>query len=108
MEQKRAPMDKNRIRGLCLRASWQRAVKPISTKASGGKSGGGALKTVELTAGDLAHVVDSRLEKKRFFLIVHQRSAEGKVVSQRGTKAGTIGAASKWHNSRVHRGRRTS
>jgi hypothetical protein len=39
-------MDKNRIRGLRSRASWQRAAKPISIKASGGKSGGGALKAI--------------------------------------------------------------
>ena len=81
------PMDKNRIRGLCLRASWQRAAKPISIKASGGKSGGGASKAVELTTGDLLHVVDSRLEGKRFSLTVRQKSAEGKVVPQCGTKA---------------------
>jgi hypothetical protein len=80
VEQKRAPMDKNRIRGLRSRASWQRAAKPISIKASAGKSGGGALKAVELTTGDLSHVVDTRLEKKRFFLNVRQKSAEGIVV----------------------------
>ena len=40
------------------RASWQRAAKPISIKARGGKSGGGALKAVELTTGGLLHVVD--------------------------------------------------
>ncbi|HEY6369842.1 MAG TPA: hypothetical protein VIX37_04640 [Candidatus Sulfotelmatobacter sp.] len=45
-----------------------------------GKSGGGALKTVELTTGDLLHVVNSRLERERSFLNVQQKSAEGKVV----------------------------
>jgi hypothetical protein len=39
-------------------------------KAGAGKSGGGALKAVELTTGDLLHVVDSRLERERFFLSV--------------------------------------
>jgi hypothetical protein len=60
-------------------ASWQRAAKPISIKAGAGKSGGGAQKAVELTTGDLLHVVDSRLEKERFFLNVQQKSAEGKI-----------------------------
>lgn len=73
-------MDKNRIRGHLLRASWQRAAKPISIKAGGGKSGGGALKTVELTTGDLRHVVESRLEGERSLLTMQQKSAEGKVV----------------------------
>jgi hypothetical protein len=75
-------MDKNRIGGLHSRASWQRAAKPISIKASGGKSGGGALKTVELTTGELLHVVASRLGRKRFLLNVQQQSAEGIVVRQ--------------------------
>ncbi|MGO9432665.1 MAG: hypothetical protein ACLP00_00030 [Terracidiphilus sp.] len=87
MEQRRAPMDKNRIRGQHPRASWQRAAKPISIKASVGKSGGGALKAVELTTGDLLHVVETRLEKKRFFLNVQQESANGIVVRQHRTKA---------------------
>ena len=63
-------MDKNQIGGLHSWASWQRAAKPISIKAGAGKSGGGALKAVELTTGDLLHVVDSRLERERFFLNV--------------------------------------
>jgi hypothetical protein len=52
---------------------------PYPSKASGGKSGGGALKAVELTTGGLLHVVETRLEKERFFLNVQQKSAEGKV-----------------------------
>ena len=58
-EQKRASMDKNRIRGLHMRANWQRAAKPISIKVRTGKSGDGAQKAVELTTGDLPRVVDS-------------------------------------------------
>ena len=80
----------------------------MSTKASGGKSGGGARKAVELTTGDLLHVVNPRLAEKRFSLNVQQKSAEGKVVPHRGAKAGTIGAASRWHDSRMHSGRRTN
>ena len=49
-------MNKNRIRGLRWRASEQVIAKPISTKRTGGKSGGCALKAVELTSGDLRHV----------------------------------------------------
>jgi hypothetical protein len=75
-------MDKNWIGGLRLRASWQRAAKPISIKVSGGKSSGGARKAVELTTGDLLRVVESRLEGKRFFSTAGQKSAEGKVVPQ--------------------------
>jgi hypothetical protein len=83
-KQKRASMDKNRIRGLHLRVSWQRAAKPISIKVGAGKSGGGARKAVELTTGDLMRVVDSRLAEKRFFVNAQQKSAEGKVVPEYG------------------------
>jgi hypothetical protein len=86
-EQKRVPMDKNRIRGLYPRASWQRAAKPVSIKVGAGKSGGGALKAVELTTGDLLHVVNSRLKRERFFLNVQQKSAEGNSSPVARTKA---------------------
>ena len=55
-------MNKNRIRGIRRRASWQLTTKPLSIKGAGCKSGGGALKAVELTSGDLLRVVDSRLK----------------------------------------------
>ena len=61
MEQKREPMNKNRIRGIGRRASWQVTAKPISIKGAGCKSGGCALKAVELTSGDLLRVAKSRL-----------------------------------------------
>jgi hypothetical protein len=80
------PMDKNRIRGQHSWASWQRAAKPISIKASVGKSDGGALKAVELTTGGLLHVVETGLEKKRFFLNVQQKSAKGIVVRYIGRR----------------------
>lgn len=66
MEQKREPMDKNRIRGIRRRASGQVTAKPISIKDAGCKSGGCARKAVELTSGDLPFVVESRLKMKRF------------------------------------------
>ena len=61
VEQKCEPMNKNRIRGMQRRASWQLTTKPPSIKDAGCKSGGCALKAVELTSGDLWRVVDSRL-----------------------------------------------
>ena len=59
MEQRREPMNKNRIGGLGWRASEHMTAKPISIKLTGGKSGGCALKAVELTSGDLRHVPES-------------------------------------------------
>lgn len=56
MEQKREPMNKNRMRGLRCRASWQMTAKRISIKSTGGKFGGCARKVVELTLGDLPFV----------------------------------------------------
>jgi hypothetical protein len=58
-DQRREPMNKNRIGGLRWRASEQQIAKPISIKLTGGKSGGGASKAVELTSGDLRHVTES-------------------------------------------------
>jgi hypothetical protein len=49
--------------------------KPISIKLTGGKSGGRASKSVELTSGDLRHVTESCLRVKRFILIVSQQRA---------------------------------
>jgi len=51
-------MNKNRMGGLRCRASEQVIAKPISIKDTGGKSGGRALKAVELTSGDPQHVTE--------------------------------------------------
>jgi hypothetical protein len=56
--------------------------KPTSIKGAGGKSGGCALKAVELTSGDLPRVVESRLRVKRFTLTAQQKSAEGIVCAE--------------------------
>jgi hypothetical protein len=64
VEQKREPMDKNRIGGIRRRASWQLTTKPISIKGAGCKSGGGAQKAVEFTSGDLQPVAESRLREE--------------------------------------------
>ena len=82
MEQKREPMDKNRIGGIRRRASWQLTTKPISIKGAGCKSGGGALKAVEFTSGDLLLVAESRLRKERSNLSRQQKSAEGIVITR--------------------------
>ncbi len=58
-EQTREPMDKNWILGLRCRASGPLTAKLISSKGTGGKSGGYARKVVELTSGDLLHVTES-------------------------------------------------
>jgi hypothetical protein len=82
-------MNKNRIGGIRRRASWQVTTKPISIKGAGCKSGGGALKAVELTSGDLLLVAESRLRKERSDLSRQQKSAEGIVIT-RVMKARTV------------------
>jgi hypothetical protein len=59
VEQRREPMNKNRIGGLRWRASERLIAKPTSIKLTGGKSGGCASKAVELTSGDLQRVTES-------------------------------------------------
>ena len=61
VEQRREPMDKNRIRGSRCWASWPMTAKRISIKGIGCKSGGCASKEVELTSGDLPPVLDTGL-----------------------------------------------
>jgi hypothetical protein len=65
--------------------------KPISIKGTGCKSGGCALKAVELTSGDLAFVPESRLRVERSILTGRQKSAEGVVVAE-AAKARTVPA----------------
>ena len=77
-------MNKNRIRGIRHRASWRLTTKPISIKDVGCKSGGGALKAVELTSGDLLLVAESRLKEERSDLKKWQKSAEGIVITLSG------------------------
>jgi hypothetical protein len=55
-------MDKNRImRPYPVRTSEQAIAKSAAIKDRGGKSGGRAMKAVDLTSGDLRCVPDSRL-----------------------------------------------
>ena len=81
MEQRREPMDKNRIRGIRCRTSWQMTAKSISIKGTGCKFGGCALKAVVLIAGGLPHVPESGLRVEQSILIVRQKSAAGVVVA---------------------------
>ena len=91
MEQKREPMNKNRIRGIRCRTSWHMTTKSISIKGTGCKSGGCALKAVELTSGGLSFVSDSRLRIERSVLTGRQESAEG-VLGTQVLKARTVPA----------------
>ena len=82
-------MNKNRIGGIRRRASWQVTTKPISIKDAGCKSGGCALKAVELTSGDLLRVVELTTETAARQLSAPQKSAEGIVIT-RVMKARTV------------------
>jgi hypothetical protein len=82
-------MDKNRIRGIRCRTSGLMIAKSVSIKGIGCKSGGCALKAVELTSGDLPFVSGSGLRAKRFVLTGRQKSAEG-VVGAKALKARTV------------------
>jgi len=84
-------MDKNRIGGIRRWTSGQWIAKSISIKGAGCKSGGCALKAVELTSGGLPHVPESGLRVKRFTLTVGQESAAGIVIAT-AMKAQTEGS----------------
>ena len=65
MEQRRDPMDKNRIRGLPGRASGRMTAKSTAIKGRGGRFGECAVKAVGLTSGDLRRVRKFRTERFR-------------------------------------------
>ena len=83
VEQRREPMDKNRIGGIRRRTSGGMVAKSISIKGAGCKFGGCALKAVELTSGGLPHVPESGLRVEQSTLTVWQKSAAG-IVGRRG------------------------
>ena len=74
-----------------MRKSGQMTAKSISIKGTDCKSGGCALKAVELTSGDLPFVLDSRLRIERSVLTGRQKSAEG-VLGTQVLKARTVPA----------------
>ena len=84
-------MDKNRIGGIRCWTSGPLTAKSISIKGTGCKSGGCALKAVELTSGDLLFVLHSGLRAKRFVRTGRQKSAEG-VLGTQVLKARTVPA----------------
>jgi len=65
--------------------------KSISIKSAGCKSGGCALKAVELTSGGLPHVPESGLRVEQSTLTVWQKSAAG-IVAAQAVKAQTEGS----------------
>jgi hypothetical protein len=75
-------MKKNRMRGIRCRTSWQVTTKSISIKGTGCKSGGGALKAIDFTSGDLPFVSESRLRIEQLVLTGRQKSAEGVLVTK--------------------------
>lgn len=91
MEQRREPMDENRIGGIRRWTSRPSTAKSISIKGAGCISGGCVLKAAELTSGGLSHVPESGLRAERSTLIVRQESAAGIVVA-RAAKAQTAGS----------------
>ena len=91
MEQRREPMDKNRIGGIRRRTSEQMIAKSISIKGAGCKSGGCASKAVELTSGGLPFVWDARLRAEQSGLTGRQKSAAG-IVRTAVRKAQTVPA----------------
>ena len=91
MEQRRESMNKNRIGGILCRTSGHMTAKSLSIKGTGCKSGGCALKAVELTLGDLPFVPDLGLRPERLVLTGRQKSAEGTVLAV-ARKARTVPA----------------
>lgn len=84
-------MNKNRMGGIRCRTSWLATTKSVSIKGAGCRSGGCALKAVELTSGDLPFVSESRLRAERSVLTGRQKSAEG-IVGAKALKARTVPA----------------
>ena len=79
-------MDKNRIRGLPGGTSEPMIAKSTAIKCRGGKSGGCALKAVDLTSGGLRRVRKARTER---FRKGRDRGAEvSRGHSSRGTGEG--------------------
>jgi len=84
-------MNKNQIRGIRCRTSGLVIAKSISIKGAGCRSGGCALKAVELTSGGLLQVPESGLRMEQSLLIVQQKSAAG-IVAAQAAKAQTEGS----------------
>ena len=81
-------MNKNQIRGIRCRTSGLLIAKSTSIKGAGCRSGGCALKAVELTSGGLLHVPESGLRREQ---CLQQKSAAG-IVAAQVAKAQTEGS----------------
>jgi hypothetical protein len=77
VEQNRGLMDKNRIRGLPGRTSELLIAKSTTIKDRGGKSGGRAVKAVDLTSGGLRCCLGNETESVARRSIAAQKSAKG-------------------------------
>ncbi len=77
VEQRCEPMNKNRIRGASAGRAGNESRSPYSIKGAKRRSGGCALKAIELTPGDLSRVVRKATEGSRGHLTAEQKSAEG-------------------------------
>ena len=106
----RDPMDKNRISGSHARTSRPRTTKSISIKGRGCRSGGCAVKAVELTSGGLPRVpvsVAGTEGSVRGFLTAWQKSAEGVVVRVVGEAREALQGRKAQPTDRPSRERRT-
>ena len=79
-EQSRDLMDKNRMRGLPGRTSERGVAKSAAIKGREGKSGGDAVKAVDLTSGGLRRVRSPGLNGSARPVTAAQKSAEGIVA----------------------------
>ena len=102
-------MDKNRIQGSHARTSRPRTTKSISIKGRGCRSGGCAVKAVELTSGDLPRVrpAGAGLRTSQGVLTAWQKSAEGVVVRVVGEAREALHGRKAQSTDRPSRERRT-
>ena len=105
----RDPMDKNRISGSHARTSRPRTAKSISIKGRGCRSGGCAVKAVELTSGGLPRVPTlwAGLRTSQGVLTAWQKSAEGVVVRDVGEAREALQGRKAQPTDRPSRERRT-
>ena len=105
----RDPMNKNRISGSHARTSRPRTAKSISIKGRGCRSGGCAVKAVELTSGGLprVRVLGLGLRISQGVLTAWQKSAEGVVVRVVGEAREALQGRKAQPTDRPSRERRT-
>ena len=97
-------MNKNRIGGIRRRRSGRSTAKSLSIKGVGCRSGGCALKAVELTSGDLSFVRDSRtgggaIRPDQTAEVSRGHSSHASDEGPNGPRKGIKGVASKRRDS---------